>query len=490
MVMSPGKSRNLPSVLEMAEAVYRGQAGQMPAVGRERLAQRAAHLAACVRFAVDEPEAMRRLHAVAGDLHGAAGLGSLLPRVLDGALSLMGADFGNIQLLDPATGSLWLVTQSGFGPEFLDYFAVVDDDHSACGKAAQACAQIVIADVTIDAGFAPHRDIAAAADVRAVQSTPLADYTGRLIGIISTHFVRPYRPPARDLRVMELYGDAAGEAIARCLGVPAGDGLGDPVGRAVIAALLDPGDGQPPDPVALAGPADREARLARQSASLEEVLSEFTAEVVNRLFSVGLSLESARSIVGDGPAGDRVAVATGEIDRMIRDIRTIMFSLAADARNHSPQRRPWPPGGHTAELLGSVSDTIFEVGVTLQTAADQPGATAGPHIAEALRRLDEVARAIRDHLFAEPAQPGLAWRPARAGQQRPAPATDRAALLRERMAQTARTLQATAAGAAAMLEQHTDRARRPRRMDYPTEIKRWRAFAEQAEQMAQRWEQP
>jgi hypothetical protein len=40
---------------------------------------------------------------------------------------------------------------------------------------------------------------------------------------------------------MELYGDFAGETVARRLGVPAGDGLGDPVGRPVIASLLDPG---------------------------------------------------------------------------------------------------------------------------------------------------------------------------------------------------------------------------------------------------------
>ena len=309
--------------------------------------------------------------------------------------------------------------------------------------------------------------------------------------MVSTHFARPYRPPGRDLRIMELYGDVAGEAIARRLGVPAADGLGDPVGQAVITALLDPGDGQPPDPALLAGPGGREGRLARQPTSLEEVMPEFAAEVVNRLFSVGLSLESAHSIVGEGPAGDRVAAATGEIDRMIRDIRTIMFSLAADARNHSPQLWPLPPGGHTgrtAELLDSVSDSIFEVGVTLQAAADQPGAT-GPHITEALRRLEDAARAIRDHLFAERAEPGLAWRPAQGSQQRLAPTADRAALLRERMAQTARALQVTAAGAVAMLEQQARRTRQPQRMDYPTEIKRWRAFAEQAEQMAQRWEQ-
>ncbi|HXZ75725.1 MAG TPA: GAF domain-containing protein [Streptosporangiaceae bacterium] len=327
--------------------MYEGPAGQLPPVGRETLAQRAGHLASYVRFGLDEPEAMRRLHGLTGDLHDADRLDALLPRVLDGALSLTGADFGNIQLRDPVTGSLWLVTQSGFSSEFLDYFAVVDDGGSACGRAAQACAQAVIADVSTDAAFAPHRGIAAAAGLRAVQSTPLTDYAGRLIGMVSTHFVRPYRPPARDLRIMELYGDFAGEAVARHLSVPAGDGLGDPAGRAVISALPGPGDGHALDAAVRLGLAD--ARGAReglpgrghQPESLEEAMSRFAGHVVNRLFSAGLSLESARSIVGNGPAGDRVAAATDELDQTIRDIRAIMFSLAAD--------REQRPAGSTAD---------------------------------------------------------------------------------------------------------------------------------------------
>ena len=115
--------------------------------------------------------------------------------------------------------------------------------------------------------------------------------------------------------------------------------------------------------------------------------------IVNRLFSVGLSLDSARSIVGNGPAGDRITAATDEVDRLIRDIRTAMFGLAED----------------------------------------------------------------------------------------------RPALLEERMARTARALQVTALNAVAMLERQADRARPPGRLDYRVEIKRWRAFADQAEQMARRW---
>jgi GAF domain-containing protein len=123
--------------------------------------------------------------------------------------------------------------------EFLEYFAVVDDDHAACGRAARTGAQAVIVDVDTDPGFAPHRGIAAATGFRSVQSTPLVDYSGRLIGMVSTHFRRPHRPPDRDLQILQGYGDVAGEAIAGHLGaIPVDDH--DGIGRALVTALLDP----------------------------------------------------------------------------------------------------------------------------------------------------------------------------------------------------------------------------------------------------------
>lgn len=155
----------------------------------------------------------------------------------------MHAGFGNIQLLDPASGSLCVVTQSGFSAEFLEYFAVVKDGHSACGRAAQACAQAVIADVTTDAGFAPHRQIAATSGFRAVQSTRWSITRAAWSAWWATHFPQPHRPPERDLQITSLFGDFAAEAVSRLLGIPAGGGAADTVGRAVLAALLDLGDG-------------------------------------------------------------------------------------------------------------------------------------------------------------------------------------------------------------------------------------------------------
>lgn len=66
--------------------------------------------------------------------------------------------------------------------------------------------------------------------------------------------------------------------------------------------------------------------------------ADLAADIVSRLFSAGLSLDSARSIVGQGPVANRLEAATDEIDVTIRDIRTIMFSLAADRGNRALDR--------------------------------------------------------------------------------------------------------------------------------------------------------
>ena len=495
MIMLASESQNLLPVLEMAEAVFRGPVSQSPPPGRDRLAQRAARLSARIRFALDEPDALRDIRVLTGDLHDAAGLDSLLLHVLDGALSLTEADFGTLHLRDPVTGSLWLVTQSGFGQEFLDYFAVVQhgDRESAPGRAAEGCAQAVIADVNTDAAFAPHRAIAAAAGFRAVQSTPLADYSGRLVGVVSTYFARQYLPAARQLRMMELYGDVAGEVVARRLGVAAGGDGDDPVGQALFTAMLDREDGGRTQHLAsVPEPADdghaRDSHPAPWSALPEDVMSQFANNIVGQLSSVEVSLESARSIVGDGPAGEHIASATGEIDRVIHDIRTVIFSLAADAENYIPER--WPPlperrRGGTAELLDWVMNSMLGIGVALQAAAGQPPGTVGQDLLEAGRSIDEMAQVIRDHMDGERATSGLAGGPQLDGQEGTA---DHAGLQR-RMARTARSLQLSAAGVAALLEQQSTLSSEPLRLDYATEIKRWRAFADQAEQIAGRWEQ-
>lgn len=208
-----GRSADLRRLLESSEASYRSSAAQLRACGQQDLAGMLGQRAAWVRFALDEPYEARRLYAVTKDLRNISQPGLLLTKVLDGALRLLGCDRGNVQIFDQSAGSLKIVAQHGFDSEFLDYFATMKDDRSACGRAAKNRAQTIIVDVTTDSGFAPHRDIAAASGFRAVQSTPLVDQTGRLLGVLSTHYPRPYQPGESDLRVIKHCGELAGETI-------------------------------------------------------------------------------------------------------------------------------------------------------------------------------------------------------------------------------------------------------------------------------------
>jgi GAF domain-containing protein len=214
-----GQDRKLRRLLEETEAVHRSSAFRLRGLGRDDLARQAEQFAAWARLDLDEPLLARRLYAVTRDLREISQLGLLLAKALEGALDLAGADRGNVQVFDAGTGTLRIAVQHGFGAEFLDHFAVVDDDGSACGRAARQRAQTVIADVRTDASFAPHRHIAASSAFCAVQSTPLTDRTGRLVGVVSTHYPRPHSPPARDLEVLKRYGYLVGQIMTQHSGL-------------------------------------------------------------------------------------------------------------------------------------------------------------------------------------------------------------------------------------------------------------------------------
>ena len=220
-----GTPRTLPTVLGDTEAALLSSAARLRVSGREDRARQVERLAGWARFDLDEPVVSQELYAAAARLRYIRRIEPLADQVLEQVLSLAWADRGNVQLADPASGALAIVAQYGFDAEFLDHFTVVDDDRSACGRAARHGAQLVITDVSIDPGFEPHREIAAAAGFRAVQSTPLADKMGRVIGVVSTHYPCPYAPPDQNLRIIQRYADLVGQVLAARLSALTPDDL-------------------------------------------------------------------------------------------------------------------------------------------------------------------------------------------------------------------------------------------------------------------------
>jgi PAS domain S-box-containing protein len=78
---------------------------------------------------------------------------------------------------------------------------------------------MVIDDVTASPVFVgtPALDVLLSAGVRAVQTTPLVSRSGRLVGMLSTHYGTPRRPADRDLHVLELLARQAADWIERTL---------------------------------------------------------------------------------------------------------------------------------------------------------------------------------------------------------------------------------------------------------------------------------
>lgn len=168
--------------------------------GAERALQRAV-FANLMRGGLVEPTA----RAFGERFEEARSMTEILDDALDGAIALLGSDFGNIQLLAPRGAGLRIVAHRGCSEDFLDYFAVVDDGAAACGRAMLGSAQIVVPDVQRDPGFTVHQRVAASSGFRAVQSTPLIGRCGRTLGVVSTHFGRPHRPTDAELGRMMVF---------------------------------------------------------------------------------------------------------------------------------------------------------------------------------------------------------------------------------------------------------------------------------------------
>jgi PAS domain S-box-containing protein len=143
---------------------------------------------------------------------------SLLQEMLEAAITLTGADKGNIQLLNPSIGKLEIVAHQGFDLPFLKFFERVDAGESAaCGAAMERLERIIVEDVTISPIFRGSEalDVLQREGVRAVQSTPLVSRKGQLLGMISTHFTKVHALSERDLQLIDILARQAADIIER-----------------------------------------------------------------------------------------------------------------------------------------------------------------------------------------------------------------------------------------------------------------------------------
>ena len=145
--------------------------------------------------------------------------GALYGHVLDAAIYLMSADMGSMQVFHPERGELRLLAEKGFNPGSADHFEWVrPDSASPCGMALSAGCRVIVPDIESCEALARKGvdlDVLRLTGIRACLSTPLIARSGRLLGMISTHWRRTHRPAERELQPLDVLARQAADLIER-----------------------------------------------------------------------------------------------------------------------------------------------------------------------------------------------------------------------------------------------------------------------------------
>jgi signal transduction histidine kinase/CheY-like chemotaxis protein len=188
----------------------------------ERAQAQAAHRESEERYAASKErlldlDAMERLHRVSTRFFDEEGLQGVLEEIVEAAIAVTQADFGNIQVLDPRSGELAIVAARGFPDWWIEYWNRVTKGQGSCGTALELTERVVVEDVLQSSIFntSAALDVQLRAGVRACQSTPLFDRSGVPLGMISTHYATPQRPSDRGLRLLDLLARQAADILDR-----------------------------------------------------------------------------------------------------------------------------------------------------------------------------------------------------------------------------------------------------------------------------------
>lgn len=142
----------------------------------------------------------------------------LFDRILEAAMEIMHAQFASLQLLNGAEEQLQLISWRNFHPDSAAYWESVDvTTGTSCGSALAHGERVVIPDVDkcetlrgTESLRQYHRS-----GIKAVQSTPLTSRSGRVIGMMSTHWREICEPDEQRLRLFDTLARQAADFVVR-----------------------------------------------------------------------------------------------------------------------------------------------------------------------------------------------------------------------------------------------------------------------------------
>lgn len=140
---------------------------------------------------------------------------TLLSGILDAVIEGTNADMGNIQLFNPKIGQLLIRVHRGFNEPFLEFFSSVQEGEAACGTALKRGRRVIVPDVANSPLFSGTRilEVMLDAGIRSVQSTPLIGESGRIWGMLSTHYRNVNHPGTKDLHLIDYFAAWAADIL-------------------------------------------------------------------------------------------------------------------------------------------------------------------------------------------------------------------------------------------------------------------------------------
>lgn len=160
--------------------------------------------------------AMEALQRISGELVGERDPASLYARIVEAAAALMRADAACMQALDTAAGRLKLVAWRGLDPAAAAHWDQVRaDTGSVCGRALAGDARIVVPDLDATDRDAEDREAFRRSGILSFQSTPLRARSGRVVGMLSTHWRDRRTPCAAELRAFDVLARLAADLVER-----------------------------------------------------------------------------------------------------------------------------------------------------------------------------------------------------------------------------------------------------------------------------------
>ena len=146
---------------------------------------------------------------------------ALYTKIVDAIAEIMRSDFATMQVLDPKRGpkgELRLLASRGLTPEGAKVWEWVRfDTDSTCGQVLRTGKRAIATNVEDCDFLAGTAGMSALLDagIRSAQSTPLFSRSGKMLGMISSHWRKPHAPTERDLRLLDILARQAADLIER-----------------------------------------------------------------------------------------------------------------------------------------------------------------------------------------------------------------------------------------------------------------------------------